>query len=413
MNDDTLAGRRITARLDRINLWPYPKKYMIIVGIGFFFSFYDILTIGLALPKIQQDFIIDLHQATWTITSSLIGYILGSFFISRLADKHGRKLGLTLSMLFFFLGSFGSAISVNLTWLIISQLITGIGIGAEIANITAYIGELAPASVRGRSTSIAIAYGMLGFAIIPFVAYFLIPHYAYGWRILFAIGGLGGILIYLLRRVLPDSPRWLVINHRLDQAEKIVAQVEQFAQKKSPAILPKPKMIATYAMNHDTSLKNFLDKKYIFRIILFTLIWFIYYIGNYAWLTLVPSLLVKHGFSITTSIGFTAVASTGFVLGSIISVFIVDKLERKWLAVIISLIWSVILLLIGWFAQPFLIMVVVSLQPPPSQQLYRSYIFIQGKISLPGCELPVYRLPMGSVILAVPSVVKLFFLLQP
>ena len=355
MDAYVVKGRQIIARLDRLTIWPYPFHYLVILGIGFFFGFYDILTISFALPKIQQEFTVNLDEATWTITSSLAGYIIGSFFISRIADKLGRRLGLILSISFFSIGSLACALSFNLSWLIIWRFVTGIGIGAEIASVTTYMEELAPALVRGRSTCKAIAYGMFGFAIVPFLAYFLIPNFDYGWRILFFIGGVAGIFIYFTRRFLPDSPRWLVLQNKLASAEDIITKAELLVRKKGVDISAKPLKIIETPRVTDTSFRNFLSLSIMKRVIQFVALWFIYYIGNYAWLTLAPSFFIEKGFNLSQSIGFIAISSFGFILGSLISIVISENFERKWSAIVIALIWSIALMVIGFFPYPVVI----------------------------------------------------------
>ncbi len=357
MTSDTIRGRQILARLDRLPIWPYRRIYLFIVGIGFFFGFYDILTIGLTLPKIEPAFGVTLTQASWAITSSLIGYIIGSFFISRIADRLGRRISLIISILFFTVGSLACGISFNLNWLIGWRLITGMGIGAEIAVVTTYMEEMSPAPVRGRSTCLAIAFGMIGFAIVPFIAYWLVPHYDFGWRILFLSGAVGGILIYFTRRHLPDSPRWLVIQNKLDRAETIVAAAEERVRLRLGRDLPQVPPVGEYEMIHDTSLANFFHLSILKRVFAFAIIWFVYYIGNYAWLTLAPSLLIKHGFSVAHSIGFVAIASFGFIAGSILSVVFSEAVERKWLAIWIALAWAIVLFIIGWYPTPAVIVI--------------------------------------------------------
>jgi putative MFS transporter len=350
-------ARLLLARLDRIPLWPYPKSHMFIVGIGFFFAFYDILTIGLALPKIQADFHISLHVATWAITSSLIGYIIGSFIISRIADYFGRHLELVLSIICFTLGSLLSATSPSIAWLIIWRFLSGIGIGSEIVAVTTYMEELSPSAIRGKATSTAILYGMIGFAVVPFIALGLVPHFDNGWRILFVSGGIGGAVIFIMRRLLPDSPRWLVLHNRFDEAEKIITAAEQFASNKLQQPLPEPVLVDTPTSRHTGStLRSMLQPPYGQRILLFVCTWFIYYIGNYAWLTLSPSLLIEKGFPIVKSISFVAIASLGFLSGSLLETWMGDRLERKYLAIIIALIWSLALLVIGFFPSPIVIM---------------------------------------------------------
>lgn len=354
--EQALAGAKILARLDRIPIWPYSKRVMLIVGIGFFFAFYDTLTIGLALPKIQQDFAISVAAATWAVTSSLVGYILGSFIISRIADYFGRHLELILSVGFFSVGSLLSALSSDLTWLIVWRFIAGIGIGAEIVAVTTYMEEMAPKHVRGKATSNAIAFGMAGFAIVPFVALWLVPHFTYGWRILFGSGAVIGIIIFFMRSLLPDSPRWLVLQNCLTEAEEIVASAEKFALNRLKTTLPEPPLLQQpVVLNSDASLSQILQAPYGQRALLFVLMWFIYYIGNYAWLILAPTLFVTEGFTLVKSIMFMALASLGFLVGSWLDTLIGDRIKRKHFSIIIALIWSVTLFVIGWFPSPSII----------------------------------------------------------
>ncbi|GAB5468073.1 MAG: hypothetical protein Kilf2KO_11030 [Rhodospirillales bacterium] len=109
----TEAGA-ILARLDRIPLWPYPRRVLWIVGFGFFFAFFDVVTIGFAVPVITTQFGISSGLASWAITASLIGYIIGSVLDSRIADRFGRRVSLTVSVTFFTVGSLLSATSPDI-----------------------------------------------------------------------------------------------------------------------------------------------------------------------------------------------------------------------------------------------------------------------------------------------------------
>ncbi len=350
-------GREIIARLDRIPIWPYPKHVMLTVGIGFFFSFYDILTIGLSLPSIEKAFGVSLHAATWAITSGLIGYIIGSFINSRISDKFGRHLSLYFSIGAFTIGSILTAVSPDLAWVIIWRFISGMGIGAEIAAVITYMEELSPSAVRGKATSLAIAFGMFGFAIIPFVALYFIPTFTWGWRLLFLLGGAGGVVIFFMRKYLPDSPRWLFLHERLDEADAIISKAEDFARHTLGTELAPPGPISDYPLVVESSIAAAFKKPLLHRVILFAAIWFIYYIGNYGWLTLATSLFYHHGFKLATSIAFVAISSLGFVFGSLFVTLLSDRIERKWLCAGIAFVWSVALLVVGWFPIAPLIMI--------------------------------------------------------
>src|ERR1700751_2476733 len=160
----------VTARLDRIPVWASERKLLWIVGAGYFFAFFDIVTISFATPVIATQFHVSNAAGTLSVTSSLIGYIIGAFADSTIADKWGRKLSLGISVAVFSLGTVLAAVSTNVGQLIAFRFIAGLGIGAEIAAVTTYIGELSPARLRGRYTSWAATAAYAGFAVGPFIA---------------------------------------------------------------------------------------------------------------------------------------------------------------------------------------------------------------------------------------------------
>src|SRR5947209_7863616 len=246
-----VRGRRgkdsVTARLDRLPVWPYERKLLWIVGAGYFFAFFDIVTISFAAPVIATQFHVSKATVTLSVTSSLIGYIIGAFADSTIADKWGRKLSLGISVAVFSLGTILAAVSTNVTELIVFRFISGLGIGAEIAAVTTYIGELSPARLRGRYTSWATTAAYAGFAVVPFVARGLVPTFASGWRILFLIGALGGVTILFMRRGLPASPRWLVTQGRSDEAAEIIGEAESRAESKLDGTLPAPEPVGSEA----------------------------------------------------------------------------------------------------------------------------------------------------------------------
>src|SRR5689334_16183726 len=274
-----VGGRRgrgsLTARLDRIPVWPYERKLLWIVGAGYFFAFFDIVTISFAAPVIATQFHVSKATVTLSVTSSLIGYIIGAFADATISDKWGRRLSLGISVGVFSLGTALAAASTNVTELIIFRFIAGLGIGAEIAAVTTYIGELSPAPLRGRYTSWATTAAYAGFAVVPFVARFLVPNYAGGWRILFGIGALGGVTILFMRRGLPPSPRWLVSQGRSKEATEVVAEAEETARENLDADeeLPAPQPVPDEAPAETFPVKALMRPPMARRLVLFIGIW--------------------------------------------------------------------------------------------------------------------------------------------
>ena len=337
----------ILARLDRIPVWPYSNALFAILGFGFFFAFFDIVTIGFALPVVTKQFAASPEVASWTVTGSLAGYIVGSFLVSRIGDTYGRQVGLILSVTLFTVGSLLSATATDIWWLIGWRVISGMGIGAEIAATSTYLGEQSPASLRGRFTCLAILSGFLGFAVIPFVALALVPEFDWGWRALFVIGGLGGLVIGVMRRRLRPSAHWLIGQGRIEEAEATVARAEEIAVTKLGHALPPVGEVRAIKAVRRGSLAELVKPPYLNRVIMFAVIWFFYYLGNYAWITLAPTLLVDAGYSLTSSITFLVVTGIGFVVGSAAAIWLADRMERKLSTALIGLAWALSLAAIG------------------------------------------------------------------
>ena len=232
MDRSPSPGAELLARLDRIPVWPYPRSVLAVVGAGFFFAYFDIVTIGFALPVISEQFKVSAEMASWSITSGLIGYILGSFLDSRIADRYGRRVSLLLSVAAFSIGSLLSATSTGLGSLVFWRFISGMGIGAEIALVTTYMAELSPAPLRGRYTGWTIVAAFTGFAVVPILALQVVPNYDWGWRALFVVGALGGLAIGFMRQGLPDSIHWLVNEGRYNEAEETLLKAEALAEKR-------------------------------------------------------------------------------------------------------------------------------------------------------------------------------------
>ncbi len=345
------------ARLDRLPVWPWERRLLWVVGAGYFFAFFDIVTISYAVPVIAKQFHVSTGTVTLSVTGSLIGYIIGAFADSTIADKFGRRVSLQISVAVFSIGTVLAALSSNVTELIIFRFISGLGIGAEIATVTTYIGELSPAPLRGRYTSWATTAAYAGFAAVPFIARVLVPNFASGWRILFVIGALGGVTILFMRRGLPPSPRWLVTQGRTQEAGELVAEAEETARENIDGPLPEPELVAEEAPAERFPIKALLRPPMNRRVLLFIGVWFVYYVGNYGWLTLAPTLFTDKGYSLADSTTYLIVSGIGFLVGAYATTHFTDRLERKFTTAVIAVVWGIALLVVGFFVSPTVIIV--------------------------------------------------------
>jgi MFS family permease len=217
---EAARGRALLGRMDRLPGWPLPRFDLFVLGLAYFFVFYDITDIGFGLPAIVKQFHLSANDVKFVaIAIGLVGYIVGSNLIAAFAHRRGRRPAFLVSLLVSGVGSLGSAFATGVVSLSIWRFLTGMGVGAALNLATTYVGELAPSSQRGRISVRMFMIGIMGQAITPFVALALVPNFHIGWRLLFAIGALIGLAGVLFALRLPESPRWLIQHSRLKEAE--------------------------------------------------------------------------------------------------------------------------------------------------------------------------------------------------
>ncbi|WP_287954703.1 MFS transporter [Acidiplasma sp.] len=351
-NNKEFEAKSIIARMQRIDKWPLPPSFLAIIAIGYFFTFYDVTDIGFAMPAIAPQFHLTGSESLFLALSiGLIGYVIGSFIIGYLSDRYGRYPMLILTMALMALGSFGDAASLNLDMLIIFRFITGLGLGADLNLIPAYIGEFAPADRRGHLAQITFFLGILGQAVTPFVALAIVPPFYFGWRLLFFIGGLIAVIAVILRAQLPRSPRWLVSHGELNKADDVVTHFEQYLKQKGeelPALTDDE--INKINVKTETTRLSFYylwQKPYRLRMLVFGLWWGLWYIGNYAFLGDAATILSDSGISLASSILYLAIGAIGYPVGALSSWVISDKIERKYIVFIGSILWLIGMVIFG------------------------------------------------------------------
>jgi putative MFS transporter len=349
----------LIGRLDGLKAWPYAGRVMWIVGIGYFIAFFDITNVAFGLPVFSKLFLMTSVEQAYPISASLAGYILGSWLNGNLADYGGRKLGIALATAFCSVGCFGAMLSNGLVMMVIWRFVTGMGIGAEIAIVSTYIGELAPASMRGRYTGWINVFSFVGLASVPLVALWLVPSFVWGWRVMFLIGGLGIVTLPMIAW-LPESPRWLLTRQRGVDAQEII-QAGEARLGQLPVRIAAPPAAAPMS---EVAAKGFaltalFHPPYLNPLCVLLGLWFFYYLGEYIWLGLGPSLFVDHGYSLSHSIMFMLMSSIGMPVGTLLSTWLADRFERKWSILVGLVVWTAGFLVIAFVDAAMVIYVCV------------------------------------------------------
>ena len=159
------------------------------------------------------------------------GACLGALFFGYLADRIGRKKLFIITLAVYLAATVLTAFSMNPMWFYACRFFTGAGIGGEYAAINSAIDELIPARVRGRVDLIIDGSFWLGTAFGAALSVFLLneKYFAadFGWRLAFGLGAIFGLCILIVRRYVPESPRWMFIHGKEDQAERLVQDIEE------------------------------------------------------------------------------------------------------------------------------------------------------------------------------------------
>ncbi|HWA53690.1 MAG TPA: MFS transporter [Solirubrobacterales bacterium] len=228
------------SRLDRL---PWSKfHWMIVIGLGTVWILDGLEvtivgSIGQRLTEKGSGLVLDASQIGTAAAFYVAGACVGALFFGQLTDRFGRKKLFLLTLGVYIAATIATAFSFSPLYFFIARFFTGAGIGGEYAAINSAIDELIPARVRGRvdlmingSYWLGAAGGALASIALLDTALFAAD---VGWRLAFAIGAALGVGILLVRRNVPESPRWLFIHGREEEAEQIVGDIERAVEEET------------------------------------------------------------------------------------------------------------------------------------------------------------------------------------
>jgi SP family xylose:H+ symportor-like MFS transporter len=212
-----------------MNNQTYNKRYILGISFvsalgGYLFGF-DFAVISGALPFLRTTFALSPMMEGFLTGSLALGCIIGCLAAGKLSDRYGRKPGLFVAALIFFLSSLGMALSPGLGLFLVMRFSAGIGVGMASMLSPMYIAEVSPASVRGRNVAINQLTIVTGILITNLVNYTLVSKGPDSWRWMFGLGTVPSFLFLLGVFRLPESPRWLMKTGKPDQARKVLEKI--------------------------------------------------------------------------------------------------------------------------------------------------------------------------------------------
>jgi MFS transporter, putative metabolite:H+ symporter len=334
------AAVNAAARLDRLPIGTFHWRLLGLIGAGLFLDGFEIYLAGGVIGLLVKTGWTSLESSAEFISAGVIGMMLGAWLSGILGDRYGRRFSYQLNLLIFGLASFASAAAPSMPFLVAARFVMGIGLGAEIVVGYATLVEYIPPSHRGRWGAGLSFFTNFALFVSTVCGYLVLP--TIGWRWLFVGVGIAAMIVWYMRKGVPESPRWLESKGRNLEAERIVADIERTSGVQPSEVMIKGPAPAT-ATSRPVFSRDMLSR---------FLIGIALNIGGnaavYGFFVWVPTFFVKQGLTVAHSLAFTSIMSLGGPVGAGIGMLISDRVNRKYLIVATSLIAA----LLG-FAYPF------------------------------------------------------------
>lgn len=331
------------ARLDRLPVSSFHYRIFWLVGAGMFFDGYDLYVAGGVLAATVQTKFSTIPQNLQFLSLTFVGMTIGSLITGFLGDKFGRRFTYQVNLLIFGLASFAAAFAQDMNQLIVCRFVQGLGLGAEIVVGYSTLTEFVPPRTRGRWLAFMAFLTVCGFPVTSILSYLIIPEW--GWRPMFVIAGVGSLIVWYLRKNLPESPRWLEAQGRDAEAEALMTTIEQEVAAEAGALPP----VVVPAAVPQVVLAALVRPPLLQRMVVGC--WVLITINTliFGFVIFLPQFFLRQGLTIANSLGYTVVLAGGSLVGCALGAYLADFVGRRW-----SIIGaSIATIVLGWIYAGF------------------------------------------------------------
>lgn len=331
---ETARHRAIVARLDNLPFGRFHKRLLILSGFGWLFDAMDILLVGSIVAAVGASWKLTSGQVGEIISANLLGLFFGALFAGPLSDRLGRRGVYQITLLVYSIFTGLSALAFNQLSLMIVRFLAGLGLGGELPVASTLVSEFAPAKKRGLMLVLLESFWGFGAVLAALIGYLVIPNF--GWQVAFLIGMLPALYVFVLRRALPESPRYLLSQGKEKEAVAIIDQVVRESGQPSgqPVEVSKesaamPAATTPAQPERKIGLKDLFGPLYRRRTVMLWLLWFAMVFSYYGIFTWLPTLLRGKGFSLEEAFLLNLLISLAQIPGYFTAAYLVEKWGRK------------------------------------------------------------------------------------
>lgn len=338
-NENALLQVNVAGRLERLPMTNYQRWIFGIIATAWLFDSMDLAAMTFILGSIKAELGLSTAQAGALASASFVGMFIGAGAAGLLSDRFGRKPVFQVSMVAWGIGSLLCGLARNFEELAACRVLLGIGMGMELPIALALVSEIVPTNVRGKYGAILEGFLPVGFVCAGLLIYLALPHV--GWRGVFMWLAVPALFLLVIRRYVPESPRWLESRGRREEAERTIAMMEKKVEAALGAPLPPARPVATGDVSAPQGMwetfKDLWSPAYKQRTTMLWIVWFFTLLGYYGLTSWLGALLQQSGYDVTKSILYTVMMSAGGIPGFLFAAWLLETIGRKKSAVLMLL----------------------------------------------------------------------------
>ncbi|MCA1176815.1 MULTISPECIES: MFS transporter [unclassified Pantoea] len=357
----TLAGR-IDALPSSAGLW----RFITLLALGGFFELYDLFETGYISSGLMaagvfhtgSEGVLGFSDQAAFASATFLGLFFGASLLAPYADRFGRRLTFMCALMWYGVFSLLMAFQQSAEMIILFRFLVGIGLGVELVTIDTYLSEWVPAHLRSRAFAYSFFIQFLSVPAVALMSWWLVPQTILsleGWRWVVIAGAVCSLVIWLIRKNLPESARWLAQQGRHQEAHKVLSEMEKrcgiapgedFSNSDAAAALPKKGRFS-----------EIWSPAYRKRTLMLVVMNFFQAIGFFGFGNWLPALLSGKGATVTHSLLYAFFITLAYPLGSLICSRYADKIENKWQIVLSSLMTVVFGTLFALVTNPVMMVI--------------------------------------------------------
>ncbi|MFL5069566.1 MAG: MFS transporter [Xanthobacteraceae bacterium] len=332
MNGSADKSAELIGRLERLPFSRWHRNFFILAFLGVMFDAADFALFGAALPPIAREFGLNPAQAGLLATVGLVGAFIGALFWGTASDYIGRRTAFQATVGIFALFTGLVAASWNVLSLSVFRFLSNFGLGGEVPVTLTLTAEFSPGRIRGRMTGTMMAAFPVGLVVAAALSLAIVPNY--GWRALFVVGIVPAVLLFFVRRYMPESVRYRLSRGEVAEAERTVEQIEREALGQAEPVapsqtVPEARAEVGTAESRGVTVFELLAPGRRTRTILLWIVSFCFLWSSNGILFMLPTILTQRGIPLTQAITFQLVQALAAVIGYAACGFLIDWYGRR------------------------------------------------------------------------------------